>query len=73
MAHSKSSVNSLFKRPYPSRRKRKAAKSSPKSSANKFILRVLAVLVVVLVATLVMIFKDVGKSEIATGTMVTQN
>lgn len=62
--------NSPYKRPYPSRRKRDAAKRSAKSPVNKLLLRMLAVLVVLLVATLVVIFKDVGKSQMASGTLV---
>jgi flagellar basal body-associated protein FliL len=60
MPRSKTSSNPLFKRPYPSRRKRDAAKQSPKSSANKILLRALAVLVVMLLVALALIFRDMG-------------
>ena len=70
MSNSKPSVDSLFKRPYPSRRKQQAAKRSPKSSANKMLLRVLAVLVALLVITIVVIVKDIGKSQMASGTLM---
>lgn len=67
MPHSKTSVESPFKRPYASRRHRDAARRNIKSPANKLLLRLLAALVVLLVTTLVVIFKDVGKSTMATG------
>ena len=66
--------DSPFRRPYPSTRKRAASKRKNKGggpvSRNAMILRLLAFLVVVLVLALAIIFKDTGKSEMATGVLM---
>ncbi len=72
-----SSNDNPFRRPYASTRRRAAGKrdkrttfSADQSKTNKNILRLLAFLVVVLLLTLAIIFKDTGKSDIATGLLV---
>ena len=64
---------SPFRRPYPSTRQRKAGKrkkTGSTASRNTVILRLLMFLVVVLVLALAIIFKDTGKSEMATGLLM---
>ena len=65
---------SPYRRPYPSTRQRKSGKrkktGSTTASRNTNILRLLGFLVVVLVLALAIIFKDTGKSEMATGLLM---
>lgn len=68
-----SNRESPFRRPYPSTRQRKTGKRKKGGttvSRNTIILRLLGFLVVVLVLALAIIFKDTGKSDMATGLLV---
>jgi hypothetical protein len=56
---------SSYRRPYKSRRRRDAAKLNGNKNEGKMLLRLLAVLVVTLIVALTLIFKDVGKSQLA--------
>jgi flagellar basal body-associated protein FliL len=69
-----SSKESPYKRPYKSRRQRQEAKDGiDKPKEGKFLLRLLAALVVVLIVAIVFIVKDVGKSQTATGSALSQS
>ena len=57
-----SASNSAFKRPYISRNQREAAKRSMKSPVNKFLLRVLAALVALLLVSLGLIVTNMGRA-----------
>ena len=63
-----------YRRPYASTRHRASSKrnklTANQTTTNKNILRLLGFLVVVLLLTLAIIFKDTGKSDIANGLLV---
>jgi hypothetical protein len=56
---------SPYRRPYKSRRRRDAAKLEGNKKDGKMLLRLLGAMVLVLIVALVLIFKDVGKSQMA--------
>lgn len=56
---------SPYRRPYKSRRRREAAKLEGDKKDGKMLLRLLAVMVVALIVALALIFKDIGKSQMA--------
>jgi cytoskeletal protein RodZ len=56
---------SPYRRPYKSHRRRASSKLDSTKKDGKMLLRLLGVLVVVLIMALALIFKDVGKSQVA--------
>ena len=69
-----SSKDNPFQRPYASTRRRAKSKrnklAADPTATNKNVLRLLGFLVLVLVVTLAIIFKDSGKSDIANGVLM---
>ena len=57
--------DSPYRRPYKSRRRRDATKLEGNKKDGKMLLRLLGAMVLALIVALTLIFKDVGKSQMA--------